>query len=341
MRLAVLAALVEPFFLACLTLMQARLESGAYLLVTLSQFLVKVVLSVLLVAWCDWGVAGVLGAMLLTSALYAFLLTARELARGVGRPTARQLGAMLRFALPFLPGGLCFFVLNYGDRYFLLTWHGREEVGTYALGYKLALAVGTLSLTPLQMVWGVQMYREAQSPTRRSLWPVVHAPADALPRRGPGPVSVSRRSGGLPRPRGLRGGGGRHPAGDTGGLLPVGRQPDGRGPVHPRPDGVEGGPDACRPRWSRPCSTRCSSPLTAAGGRRWRRSRATASSRPAPGWFRSAFSPSATSGAGSAARRDWRAASGCCRGGWPRGRGPPSAKSDCWPCGRGCCGNLG
>ena len=40
--------------------------------------------------------------------------------------------------------------------------HGQAEVGTYALGYKLALAVGTLSHSPLQMVWGVHMYREAR-----------------------------------------------------------------------------------------------------------------------------------------------------------------------------------
>ncbi len=74
---------------------------------------------------------------------------------------------MLAFALPFLPGGLCFFILHHGDRFFLLQEGGAEEVAIYALGYKLALAVSMFSLTPLYMVWSVRMYDVAQAGPRR------------------------------------------------------------------------------------------------------------------------------------------------------------------------------
>jgi O-antigen/teichoic acid export membrane protein len=53
-------------------------------------------------------------------------------------------------------------MLHHGDRFFLLRWSGREEVGLYSLGYKLAMAVTMFSLTPLYMVWSTRMYSVAR-----------------------------------------------------------------------------------------------------------------------------------------------------------------------------------
>ena len=164
LRLAVLAVLLEPLSLVPLTLIQSRVESTRYVLVTVSQFVVRATLCVVLVAWLDWGVAGVLAATALTCAAYGVYLTGRELARGAARPHWADLGALVRFTLPFLPGGICFFVMQHGDRFFLLHYRGQQEVGTYALGYKLALAVGTFSMMPLYQVWGARMYAVARMP---------------------------------------------------------------------------------------------------------------------------------------------------------------------------------
>jgi O-antigen/teichoic acid export membrane protein len=167
LRLAVLAILLEPWSLLPLALVQARVESTTFVFITLSQFVVRVTLCVVLVAWLQWGVAGVLAASVLTGAAYGIGLSLRELSRGRDRPRAAHVWAMVRFALPFVPGGLCFFLLHHGDRFFLLRWGGPEEVGLYALGYKLALAVGMFSLSPLYMVWSTRMYgvaRQADAP---------------------------------------------------------------------------------------------------------------------------------------------------------------------------------
>jgi O-antigen/teichoic acid export membrane protein len=164
LRLAILGILLEPWTLLPLALIQARVESLTFVLITLTQFFVRLALCVVLVAWLDWGVAGVLTATALTGALYGTVLSVRELARGSARPHFAQVRALLRFALPFVPGGMCFFLLHHGDRFFLLRWAGREEVGFYALGYKLALAVGMFSLTPLYMVWSTRMYAVARQP---------------------------------------------------------------------------------------------------------------------------------------------------------------------------------
>jgi O-antigen/teichoic acid export membrane protein len=162
-RLAVLGILLEPFTLIPLALIQSRVESLTFVAITLSQFLVRVTLCVLFVVGLGWGAWGVLAATAVTSGIYGLTLSCRELAKAATFPDWGQMAALLRFALPFLPGGICFFILHHGDRFFLLYWWGKEEVGTYALGYKLAMVVATFSLNPLYMVWSVHLYAVART----------------------------------------------------------------------------------------------------------------------------------------------------------------------------------
>ncbi len=162
--LAVLGILLEPFTLIPLALMQSRVESKTFVLITLAQLLLRITLTVVFLTWLDWGVHGVLLATALTTGLFGITLSLREWLTAATWPDWRQSLALLRFALPFLPGGICFFVLHHGDRFFLLKWWGEEEVGTYALGYKLAMVVTTFSLNPLYMVWSVRLYEVARTP---------------------------------------------------------------------------------------------------------------------------------------------------------------------------------
>jgi O-antigen/teichoic acid export membrane protein len=147
-----------------LALTQARVESGTYLLATLSNFSVRLVLSVLLVVAWRLGVAGALAAGAIASGLHGLFFAGRELLRARGAFDARVLGQMVLFALPFLPAGLGMFVLHSGDRFFLLRFGGDEAVGIYSLGYKLAWAVDLVTRLPLCMVWSAQMYHAAGRP---------------------------------------------------------------------------------------------------------------------------------------------------------------------------------
>src|SRR6185437_6103589 len=162
LRLAILAILLEPLSQIPLTLLQARVESVRFVSITLAQFLVRIGLCVLFVKCLDGGVMGALGATVLMGAIFGLGLCTRELLCRPAWPDLNQLRGLLRFALPLMPGGLCFFLLHHGDRFFLLRFRGTEDVGTYALGYKLAQAAGTFSLAPLYMVWGAHMYKEAR-----------------------------------------------------------------------------------------------------------------------------------------------------------------------------------
>jgi O-antigen/teichoic acid export membrane protein len=164
LRLAVLGILLEPLSLIPLALAQARREAARFVAVTLTQFLVRISLCIVLVRWLHWGIAGALAATAVTGFAYGFGLSAWELARGAAWPDPTQVRALVAFALPLMPGGLCFFFLHHGDRFFLFHYCAAHEVGTYALGYKLAMVASMFSMGPLYAVWSTYMYEVARQP---------------------------------------------------------------------------------------------------------------------------------------------------------------------------------
>lgn len=162
--MAVLAALIDGVAVVVQATNQARLESGFFVTVSFAQFVVKVALCVLFVVGFGWGVWGVVLASLGRSTLFAAALVFGEWRRGLLWPDGKTVREMVAFVLPFLPTGLCFFVLNSGDRFFLVRQGGPGEVGIYGLGYRLALLVGLFSLTPLYRVWSSRLYEVAETP---------------------------------------------------------------------------------------------------------------------------------------------------------------------------------
>ena len=92
-------------------------------------------------------------------------LTTRELLRGLAWPSAHHITGLIRFAVPLMPGGLCFFLLHNGDRFFLKHYASLKEVVASMLGLQAGgTTVGIFSLNPLYMVWSARMYSVAKLP---------------------------------------------------------------------------------------------------------------------------------------------------------------------------------
>ncbi len=157
-------ALLDGLAVVVQTANQARYESGVYVTVSFAQFLVKVLLCIWFVAGLGWGVFGVIAASLVRSVCFALLLLGREWRIGIAWPDRHTAREMLAFALPFVPVGLCIFVLNRADRFFLNSCVSTADVGIYGLGYRLATLVGLFSLTPLYRVWSARMHDAARQP---------------------------------------------------------------------------------------------------------------------------------------------------------------------------------
>jgi O-antigen/teichoic acid export membrane protein len=161
LKATIFVLLLEATSGLLMTSCQARLESGLFMGVTVAQFFVRVGLSIAFVAWLGWGIHGMLAAAGLTAGASTLLLLGREIAMGGLWPERAMLAAMTRFGLPFIPGGLGFFLLHSGDRFFLMKYADAAALGLYALGYKLAFSVSQFSRSPLYMVWNTQMHQAA------------------------------------------------------------------------------------------------------------------------------------------------------------------------------------
>jgi O-antigen/teichoic acid export membrane protein len=163
-QLAVGVVLLEALSGLLMTVCQARLESTLFMVMTIVQFLVRVALNILFIYCWRWGVWGMLAAGGCTAALTTLALALRELWLGGLWPDGRLFRDMVGFALPFVPGGIGFFILHNGERFYLPRCVSKEQIGVYALSYKLALVVGLFSRTPLYMVWNTQMHEAARRP---------------------------------------------------------------------------------------------------------------------------------------------------------------------------------
>ncbi|MGQ9561861.1 MAG: lipopolysaccharide biosynthesis protein [Candidatus Oleimicrobiaceae bacterium] len=142
-----------------MTFMQARVQSLRFVVASLVVMVLRVAVVVVFVAGLGLGIWGVLWGTLLALSVTGGTLSAIEFARAGFRPDWEKLGAVVRFALPFVPNGLCAFVLFSGDRYFLLKNAGPDEVGVYALAARLAGVVSMLAFTPVFKVWSAWLYR--------------------------------------------------------------------------------------------------------------------------------------------------------------------------------------
>lgn len=163
LRLAFLSVLIDPFCIVPMILLQVRLESRLYLLLSVSRVAARLALCSLLMFGLGLGIGGALLGTVMLNATFATCMAVRELRRGIVWPDRALILDMFRFALPFLPASLCFFVLHQGDRFFLTPW-GTEQIGLYELGYKLAQLVAPFTLVPLLAVWNSRMYQVARTP---------------------------------------------------------------------------------------------------------------------------------------------------------------------------------
>ncbi len=155
---AILMIIAEGTTVAPLSLIQARVESSYFIFVMAMMFCCRLGLTVFLVVFLHWGLWGVLMATTATSLIFGVILNWRELRRSTVALDWTRLWEVLAFSLPFVPAGLCNMVIHNGDRFFLMRYCGADAVGIYALGYRLAMAVGMFSAGPLCQVWAARVF---------------------------------------------------------------------------------------------------------------------------------------------------------------------------------------
>ncbi len=139
---------------------QARLQATLYVTFSVLMPAMRALIILGFVAGLHWGLDGVMWGWLLNSAFFAVVLAlmlVRQLSPASLTPDWPLLRRMARFAWPFVPGGVMGFVIQSGDRYFLLRFGTRSDVGVYGIGYRLGAIVALGLLGPFNKVWSATM----------------------------------------------------------------------------------------------------------------------------------------------------------------------------------------
>ena len=166
-RIAGFLMLTQIICAVPMAFLQARMASKTYITVSSLQSLFIISMNIVAVVFLGWRVQGVLVATLAGNAVFALGLNAWTI-RTVGWSFDRSFfKRLLRFGLPFIPGGLCLFALNSADRLFLQKFVDSSSVGIYLLGYKLGTVAGIFVLGPFQRVWGPFMFEVGRRPDSR------------------------------------------------------------------------------------------------------------------------------------------------------------------------------
>ncbi|MEI6450040.1 MAG: oligosaccharide flippase family protein [Actinomycetes bacterium] len=132
---------------------------------TIGRVLVQVPLSILFVAVFKWGPMGVLAANFVTAAgMQCGLLPTyiRKIDWGWHWHLMRP---MLAFAVPALFTGISFYWLKLSDRFFLLHYQGKAEVGLYTVANSLAQPL-FLMLMAFRMAWPQWHYAKLHEPAK-------------------------------------------------------------------------------------------------------------------------------------------------------------------------------
>jgi O-antigen/teichoic acid export membrane protein len=129
----------------------------------IARVVIQVSLSVLLVVVLHWGIYGVLVGTLVAS----FVMNTASLPTYWRRITFRLdpklWWAMTAFAFPALLNGAIFFVLKLSDRWFLMRYWGKTEVGLYTTAFQLSQPV-YVAAAAFRMAWPQWHYAKLNDP---------------------------------------------------------------------------------------------------------------------------------------------------------------------------------
>lgn len=155
---------LEMVFSLGLVSLQSRYKSVSYITLSIGRFAIGLSLNLIMVLWLRWGLKGILIATVLHTTIPAFATFFLIMRRADWQWEWNLWKELIRYGIPFVPGGLFLFILNSGDRYLLNLFYGKDAVGLYALSYKLGSITTFLLMSPFLKVWGPVMIQVANGP---------------------------------------------------------------------------------------------------------------------------------------------------------------------------------
>jgi O-antigen/teichoic acid export membrane protein len=153
------------------TYLRVHKWSVLYLACSVGRLLFNIALNVLFLVVLQRGVAGILLGNLCAAAASAGVLLA-VVAFSERRLAFRWslMGKLLHFGAPLIGTALLGWLIHSGDRYILVHWVSKEQVGIYALASQMGQGINTLFHMPFVFIWTVVIYEIAKQPNAKEIY---------------------------------------------------------------------------------------------------------------------------------------------------------------------------
>lgn len=164
LRLAAATAWLTPISTLLLRTLQLWQRPYVYVLMSILQFVVTMIVTIMLVLFFKRGVIGVLIGQLAGVGVIAcscILILGTRLRYGIDPSLAKLL---LRFSIPLVPTGFAALVISLSDRFFLEHYSTLHQLGLYAVADKMTAALSVLVVTPLLLSWNQYAFSNHRSP---------------------------------------------------------------------------------------------------------------------------------------------------------------------------------
>lgn len=158
-RLVGVIIVVELLSIVPLAYLQACMNSTLYVTISVCRFVIIIGFNILFVAVLNLKLNGVIAANIIGYSIFTIFLLIYTLRKTGIYFDKHIFNKMISFAIPFVPGGLFFFVLNNGDRFFIQKFLGSSTVGVYSLSYKISTIAMVFVLGPFLKIWGPYMFK--------------------------------------------------------------------------------------------------------------------------------------------------------------------------------------
>lgn len=143
---------------------RAEQRSALYITISAIRLALGLSLNILFLIVLGWSVKGIILSALITQIATTLFVSVYTFVRtGFGMSVSR-LKQMMRYGLPYIPGAIGVYILNFADRYLLPRFSSMSDLGVYALGYKFGMVMGPLVTEPFMAIWGPQMFELSKKP---------------------------------------------------------------------------------------------------------------------------------------------------------------------------------
>jgi O-antigen/teichoic acid export membrane protein len=162
-RIVFLSASFEILNYYALELIRLKEKSILYVIIAILRTVVVLTLNIILVAYCNYGIKGILLSQL-SGHVLVLLITFPFLRKNmILRYDWDELKKMLNYCIPLVFSTIAMMLMNMGDRYLIRYLLDFSDVGIYSLGYKISSVINIFVLQSFQMGFLPIAYKQFQT----------------------------------------------------------------------------------------------------------------------------------------------------------------------------------